>query len=316
MKVLAGVPARGVTRPASGAGAWLVGRALAAVAGALLLLAGGALSAPAAGASPRTVCCFRITLKVSGSAFGHYKKFQENANEGDYQYSWDGVAYGIAHLQSDVLVTDRGVGAGDLLERNDVVDYAGRPADREECSGGSHEAQGSYNGFVKTRYRFPDVGLGHTGWADFGRPFHSWELDCASLATNVLSDLNQAGSFPNGVFGWWAPREFFDNHHLWYSQGSAYSGLSARKLRKGGSQEGMCVLHQKSNKAYMDATGVSAILINVVHFPPDDLKRQQRRLSGFLGKSGTPEEDKGPIANLRQDWADGKRIPKNGCEKG
>src|SRR5947209_10864921 len=95
-------------------------------------------TAPVARASTRTVCCFRITVKVSGTAYGDYQKFEMNADQGRYQYDWDGAAFGLAHLQSGILVTDRGVGVGSLVETNQVVDYAGRPKDGDQagCSQG------------------------------------------------------------------------------------------------------------------------------------------------------------------------------------
>jgi hypothetical protein len=97
------------------------GRAtLVAVVGVALLL-GGALFSPAAQARPLTVCCFRVTVEVSGAAQATYHRIDPTDSQGNYDYGWEGTAYGIAHLQGSALRTDRGLGAGLLAgtERGD-----------------------------------------------------------------------------------------------------------------------------------------------------------------------------------------------------
>ena len=90
--------------------------ALVALAGMALML-GAALFSPAAQAGPRTVCCFRVTVEVSGAAQATYHRIDKTDSQGNYDYGWEGTAYGLAHLQGSALRTDRGLGAGYLREQ-------------------------------------------------------------------------------------------------------------------------------------------------------------------------------------------------------
>src|SRR2546423_13849264 len=88
----------------------------------LALLLGAGLFSPAAQARVRTICCFRVTVEVSGAAQATYHRIDKTDSQGNYDYGWEGTAYGIAHLQGSALRTDRGVGAGYLREQNQVMD--------------------------------------------------------------------------------------------------------------------------------------------------------------------------------------------------
>ena len=282
--------------------------ALVVLAGMALLL-GTALFSPAAQARPRIVCCFRVTVEVSGTARATYTRVDKTDSQGVYEYRWEGTAYGLAHLQGSALRTDRGVGAGYLLEENQVTDARccgdpDVPRDRHDpgCPG-AQGIQGIQSGRLalgKTRYSFPVIGLANGGMA-FGRPFESLELNCGSLATETLFDL-QAGNH-----AWQAPRQFFFN--------SSVKGLSARKLAMQRSQAVTCVEQsRRSANPRMSSEGFSAVSVKIVPFPASDLAHQQRRLAGFLGKF--IDWDRRPIAKLGVDFLAGRHTPGNGCHPG
>jgi hypothetical protein len=282
---------------------------LVVLAGVALLL-GAALFSPAAQARPLTVCCFRVTVEVSGIARATYRRVDPADSEGQYDYSWEGTAYGLAHLEGSALRTDRGVGAGYLLEENQVMDArcCGEPdvpRDRHDpgCPGAVPGVQGIQSGRLalgKTRHSFPVIGLANGGMA-FGRPFESLELNCGSLATETLFDL-QAGNR-----AWQAPRQFFFN--------TSVRGLSARKLAMRRSQAVTCVEQsRRSANPRMSSQGFSAVSINIVPFPASDLEHQQRRLAGFLGKY--INWYRRPIAKLSDDFLAGRHTPGNGCHRG
>jgi hypothetical protein len=282
---------------------------LALLAGMALLL-GSALFSPAAQARPLTVCCFRVTVEVSGTARAIYTRVDKTDSQGVYEYRWEGTAYGLAHLQGSALRTDRGVEAGYLLEENQVMDarccgYPDVPRDRHDpgCPGAVPGVQGIQSGRLalgKTRYSFPVIGLANGGMA-FGRPLESLELNCGSLATETLFDL-QAGNH-----AWQAPRQFFFN--------SSVRGLSARKLAMRRSQAVTCVEQsRRSANPRMTSSGFSAVSVKIVPFPASDLKHQQRRLAGFLGKF--IDWDRRPTAKLAYQFFAGKHTPGNGCHPG
>jgi hypothetical protein len=270
---------------------------------AMLLFAGAVLVSPAAQARPVKTCCFRITAQVTGEAQSRYKRVDPTDDQGNYIYKWDGTAYGLAHLQGSGLVTDRGVGAGYFQEQNGVTDGEGRPRDRTDpgCSQGDPTVS-ARDAFGKTRHGSPYITLGRHGGLAFDRPFEQWELNCGSLATETLDKLQE------GNADWFAPREFFFNTHI--------SGLSARKLAKGRSQEVTCIEKSRPRvEPRLFSLGFSAVSIKIVHFPADDLKHQQHRSAGFLGK--TPDFARArPIAGLEDDFFAGKKGPGNGCRKG
>jgi hypothetical protein len=272
---------------------------LATIAG----LAGAGLVSPAAQARPQETCCFRITVEVTGQAEAQYRRVDPTDDQGNYDYEWDGTAYGLAHLQGSGLVTDRAVAAGYLKEQNAVTDGEGRPRDRNDpgCSQGDAKLSGQAT-FEKTRHGSPFITLGPHGGLAFDRPFEHWELDCGSLATDTLIKLQE------GNADWFAPREFFSNSRI--------SGLSARKLAKGRSQKVTCVEKSRPNvEPRLFALGFSGVSINIVPFPADDLKHQQHRLAGFLGK--TPDfAVRRPIVSLEEDFWLGKKGPGNGCRSG
>jgi hypothetical protein len=274
---------------------------LVVLAGIALLL-GAALFSPAAQAQPRTVCCFRVTVEVSGEAQATYRRVDKTDSQGDYDYRWDGTAYGLAHLQGSALRTDRGVGAGYLSEENRVTDASGESRDRNDPGCPAQGVVGIQSGRMalgKTRYSYPLVGLFNGGMA-FGRPFEHWELNCGSLATETLFDL-QAGNH-----AWNAPRQFFFNANI--------RGLSARQLAMGHSQQVTCMEHsRRSANPRMSSQGFSAVFINIVPFPASDLEHQQHRLAGFLGKH--IHWDRRHIAKLGDDFLAGGRTPGNGCHK-
>ena len=291
-KALVGTPSA-MVRVARGA--MLVGLA------GMGLLLGATLFSPPAQARPLTVCCFRVTVEVSGEAHGVYTRVDPTDSQGLYAYLWDGTAYALAHLQGSTLRTDRGVAAGYLQENNGVTDSSGRPRDRNDpgCSQGPPVT--SARGLLgKTRYSFPQIGLGNGGLA-FGRPFEHWELNCGSLATETLFDL-QAGNR-----AWRAPREFFFHTNI--------RGLSARRLASGHSQQVTCV--EKSSRRSdprMHSFGFSAVSIKIVPFPATDLGHQQHRLAGFLGKP--INWGRRPVAKLIDDFFASRHTPGNGCHKG
>ena len=276
--------------------------ALVALAGIALLL-GAALFSPAARARPRTVCCFRVTGEVSGEAQATYTRIDKTDSQGDYNYNWEGTAYGLAHLQGSALRTDRGVGAGYLLEENRVTEASGQSRDRNDPGCPAQGVLGIQSGRMtlgKTRYSYPLVGLGNGGVA-FGRPFEHWELNCGSLATETLFDLQAGNRF------WQAPRQFFFHTNV--------RGLSARQLAMGHRQQVTCIEQsRRSANPRMSSQGFSAVSINIVPFPASDLKHQQHRLAGFLGKHIKWESSH--IAKLSDDFLAGRRTPGNGCHPG
>jgi len=277
---------------------------LVVLAGALL--AGAALGSPAAQARPTTVCCFRITVEVSGEAQALYTKVDRIDSQGSYDYLWGGTAYGLAHLQGSGLETDRGVAAGYLQELNKVTDGDGLPRDRTDpgCSQGEPTVS-SQLGLGKTRRGSPYITLGPHGGLSFDRPFENWELNCGSLATETFYDLRDEGNAD-----WSAPREFFSSSHI--------NGLSAGKLAKGRSQEVTCVEQSRPPAIpTMVSRGFYAVSIKIVPFPAGDLKHQQERLTGFLGKSRTADQwARTPTHKLGDEFFAGKKVPGNGCHKG
>jgi hypothetical protein len=277
--------------------------ALVALAGVALLL-GPALFSSAAHARSRTVCCFRLTVEVSGEVHSRYRKIDPTDDEGVYDYRWEGTAYGLAHLQGSVLRTDRAVAAGYLLEETQVTDGSGQPRDRHDpgcpAANGNAGIQSGRLALGKTRYGFPRIGLGVGGMA-FGSPFENWELNCGSLATDALDAL-QAGNH-----AWRAPREFFFDSHV--------RGLSAGKLAMRRSQQVTCVEKSRGGgDPRMEASGLSTVLIKVVPFPASDLKHQQGRLTNFLGKF--INWDRRPVSKLHDTFFAGRQTPGNGCHPG
>jgi hypothetical protein len=270
----------------------------------IALLLGAALCSPAAQALPRTVCCFRVTVEVSGAAQATYHRIDKTDSQGQYDYGWEGTAYGIAHLQGSALRTDRGVGAGYLREQNQVMDasccgYPDVPRDRHDpgCTGNTLSSRLALG---KTRYGYPLVGLSNGGMA-FGRPFEHWELNCGSLATETLFDLQAANH------AWNYPRRFFFDANI--------RGLSARQLAMGHTQEVTCIEHSsRGANPRMASFGFAAIGIKIVPFPASDLEHQQHRLSGFLGKGRN--WDARHIAKLADDFFAGRHTPGNGCHRG
>jgi hypothetical protein len=294
--------ARVGTPPATGGAA----RAAALIVlASMALLLGAALFSPAAQARPRIVCCFRVTVEVSGTARATYRRVDPTDSAGQYDYTWEGTAYGLAHLQGSGLRTDRGVGAGYLLEENQVTEASGQPRDRHDpgCPGSVQGVQGVQSGRLalgKTRHSFPVIGLANGGMA-FGRPFESLELNCGSLATETLFDLEA------GNHAWQAPRQFFFN--------SSVRGLSARKLAMRRSQAVTCVEQsRRSADPRMSSEGLSAVSVKIVPFPASDLEHQQHRLAGFLGKYISWYRR--PIAKLSDDFFAGRHTPGNGCHPG
>jgi hypothetical protein len=269
----------------------------------LALFAGAAIVSPTAQARSQTVCCFRITVEVSGEAQGLYTKVDPTDSQGLYDYKWDGQAYGLAHLQGSALQTDRGVAAGYLAEFNNVKDGEGRPRDRETPGCSSNTLTGRLE-LRKTRHGSPTVGLDPVGGLAFDRPFEHWELHCGSLATETGSMLDDANA------AWAAPRQFFFRGHI--------NGLSARKLAKGRSQEVTCVEQSRPPaEPRMFSLGFLAVSIKIVPFPADDLKRQQHRLAGFVGDRRDADYYKHrPVFKLQDDFFANKHVPRNGCRKG
>ena len=285
------------------------GRARAAavvvLAGIALLAGAAAVVSPAAQARPQSVCCFRVTVEVTGEVQTQYTRVDPIDDQGLYFYKWEGTAYGLAHLQGSVLVTDRAVAAGFLAEQNGVTDGEGRPRDRNEpgCSQGEMTGPGRYE-LGKTRHGSPFIWLGRLGAFAFDRPFEDWELKCGSLATEALDRLEEDNAH------WDAPRGFFNSVHI--------KGLSARQLAGGGSLEVTCVEQSKPPaEPRMLSHGFSADSIKIVHFPADDLKHQQHRLAGFLGERRDPDEYSGRhIDKLNNDFFTGRHVPGNGCHTG
>src|SRR4051812_46894434 len=97
--------------------------ALAGLATAAVTLAAAAALSPAAQARPRVVCCFRVTVNIDGKVQGDYTKVDRTDSQGRYYYNWDGTGYGIAHLKSSILETDRGVATAFFGEVNEVTDF-------------------------------------------------------------------------------------------------------------------------------------------------------------------------------------------------
>jgi hypothetical protein len=272
--------------------------ALVALAGLALFL-GAALFSPAAQARPLTVCCFRVTVEVSGAAQATYTRVDRTDSQGKYDYGWEGTSYALAHLQGPALRTDRGLGAGYLREQNAVTEASGELRDRHDpgCSGNELSSRLALG---KTRYGYPLIGLSN-GELAFGRPFEHWELNCGSLATETLFDL-QAG---NHAWNW--PRQFFFNGNI--------RGLSSRQLALRHTQQVTCIEHSsRGANPRMASFGFSAVAIKIVPFPASDLEHQQRRLAGFLGKGRN--WDARHIAKLADDFFAGRHTPGNGCHPG
>jgi hypothetical protein len=276
--------------------------AFALLAGMALLLGGGLFNSTAQ-ARPLTVCCFRVTVEVSGEAQATYTRVDRTDSQGEYDYRWDGTAYGLAHLQGSGLRTDRGVGAGYLSEENRVTDASGESRDRNDPGCPAQGIVGIQSGRMalgKTLYSYPLVGLSNGGVA-FGRPFEHWELNCGSLATETLFDLQE------GNRAWSAPRQFFFNGNV--------RGLSARQLAMRHSQKVTCIEQSRgSANPRMASSGFSAVSINIVPFPASDLEHQQHRLAGFLGKH--IHWDRRHTAKLSDDFFAGRHTPGNGCHPG
>lgn len=291
-------------------------RATARVAlAAMALLLGAWLFSPAAQARPRISCCFRTTVELTGRVEAFYTKVDPIDSQGQYSYTWEGAARGLAHLTriSDLkeLQTDRGVATGRLEETNMVTNSDG-PRDGSDpgCSQGDPVLTSDL--FVKTRRRWPLIVLDHGGFS-FGNPFEGWELKCGSLDTESFGDLEQGNpDFPG-------QRQFFDGTSI--ARGLS---LSARALAKGRSQKVTCYEHSSPpaeprppSAPRRRTTGFFAVTVTIVPFPADDLKHQQRRLAGFVGKFPAVLFDKNrPIEIAQEKFFDGERVPGNGCHTG
>jgi hypothetical protein len=229
---------------------------------------------------------------------------------GDYIQSWDGNAYGLAHLEGhppSYLVTDRGVASGTVFEINLVTDFneyhQGSPRDSNDpgCV-----APGDRNhdkrSFRKAQHGFPAIGLGPLGAFDFGKPYDSLIPDaCGSLSSEAGNYLREVG-----------------NHH-WMDYGNTYlrglaRGLSARALANGGSEKVTCVEHSRAQTATHKHSGFYASSVNIVYFPPEDLKRQQRHLTGFVGDM--PDITHRGVDKLENAWFTNDPASPNGCHKG
>lgn len=267
-----------------------------------------ALSSPTAHARPKSACCFRVIVEVTGEAHADYTRVDPHDDQGQYAYIWDGTAFGLAHLQGSTLVTDRGVGSGYLEEINNVMDYSGRPRDHFEngCPQGGFAYSGGRFELGKTRHGYPRIFLEYPeGWA-FGTPFEDWELHCGSLASEALQSLEE------GNANWAFPRQFFDYGHL--------GDLSARMLAKGRSQEVICIQQSRPPAGpRLQTIGFSAVSVAIVPFPAKKLKHQQEWLAGLLGEREEAADYEGasrPITRLSDKYFEGKPVPKNGCHPG
>jgi hypothetical protein len=274
----------------------------------MALLLGAGLLCPAAQAQPQVVCCFRITVELTGHVEASYTKVDPNDSQGQYKYRWDGAARGLGHLQgSSGFQTDRGVAIGFLDEENYVKDSEGRPQDRTDagCSQGEPVIS-RRDEFIKTRHDYPYIFLGRHGGFAFGNPFQQWELKCGSLDTYSYSDLRQGNlDFPG-------QRQFFDSTSI--RRGLS---LSARALAKGRSQTITCYEHSSPPAIPTRRTrGFFAVSVTIVRFPADDLKRQQRRLAALVGKLDVFNNKGRPMDILDEDFFEGKRVPGNGCHTG
>jgi hypothetical protein len=221
-------------------------RAVTAMAGLLLCCA-------SAQAAPRSGCCFKITLSVSGGAHLTYSRDSPSDDAGTYGYVWKGAAYGIAHIQGSALVTDRGVATGSLEEINGVKRSDGSlrndadpncVADRTTVSG---QRFGKVD-FEKAEAGYPDVTTGRHGGVIFSRSLDAYELICGSMATDAADLL--AEDNPR----WSSPRDFFGFHQI--------TGPSIGKLANRETQEIDCVEQaHPAPKGRLAASGSWALTI-------------------------------------------------------
>jgi hypothetical protein len=293
------------TPPETGGAARATARV--ALAGMALFL-GACFISPAAQARPRISCCFRTTVELTGHVEAFYSKVDPTDSQGQYAYTWEGEAHGLAHLTriSDLkeLQTDRGVASGRLEETNMVTNLDG-PRDGSDpgCSDGDPVL--TSDAFEKTRRRYPDLFLGPRGGFSYGNPFVGWELKCGSLDGESFGDLEQGNpDFPS-------QRQFFDSTSI--KRGMS---LSAKALAKGRSQKVTCYEHSSPPaQPRRRSVGFFAVTITIVPFPADDLKHQQRRLAAFVGKV-PPFHNSRPLDVAQQKFFDGERVPRNGCHTG
>jgi hypothetical protein len=274
----------------------------------MALLLGAGLLCPAAEARP-DVCCFRITVELTGQVEANYTKVDPTDSQGSYDYTWNGAARGLGHLQgSSGFQTDRGVETGFLDEQNFVTNSEGpRDSSDPDCKPGQ-ETGSARDVFIKTRHGYPNIFLGGHGGFGFGPPFIGWELKCSSLDTESNGDLRQGNpDFPG-------QRQFFDSTSISARRGLS---LSARQLAKGHTQTVTCYEHSSPRAIPTRRTiGFFAVMVTIVRFPADDLKHQQRRLTAFVGTRDEFTPMGRPMDRTAFKFFNGKPVPGNGCHTG
>jgi hypothetical protein len=282
-----------------------------AVLTALLLTAAVA----AAEADARGVCCFRVTVDITGdvnSDYGSSDPGQGDYTQGFYFYGWGGTAYGLARYNHGRLSSERGVASGYVAEGGSwkIVDSQGQEdpaAEQRACTPSpAHHSSGGDGQtldipLTKTKAGSPDIGVAGTQFLQFGNPYSGWEVpgyNCY-LGDNSNSDLR--GVNPH----WQNFTPFFDYHYL--------SGVSDTKLRHGGSQQLLCFEHGRRVLPERTTAGLYALYINIVHFPASKEKANLRRLHHKLG---TPTPQNNPAQAAQNKFASQGRagkVPVDGC---
>jgi hypothetical protein len=285
-------------------------RTLVGLAVLTALLLAAAIGAAEAGA--REVCCFRVTVDISGivsSDYGSADPDHGDYVQGYYFYGWNGTAYGLARYNHGLLSSERGVASGYLGEGGSwkIVDEHGQEdpaAEQRACvPRPAHHFSAGDGGqsfdipLTKTKAGSPDIGVAGTQFVSFGKPYSGWEVPGYNCYLGDYGNSDLRGVNPH----WKNGTPFFDYHYL--------SGVSNTKLRHGGSQQLLCFEHGRRVQPNWTTTGEYAIYINIVHFPASKEKANLRRLHDKLG---TPTPQNNPAETAEVNFAN-HEAPGEGC---
>lgn len=291
-----------------------------AVAGVLLLCAGTAAGVEHANApSDRTrataasggMCCFTLSIFADEELVARYNSPSKTAFKGDYTYGLQGTAYGLARLYPSlgatqgVHSTEGGVAQGFANESSRVT-FQGEPFG---CL--SSEPNGMFES-KKVAFRRAETGAPEydppTGHGDivatmgFGRPFGgggpfdsvcTWANDVENETYNVLRAGSPQARFLTAlqdgpIFG---------------------SGLSVGGLLEGQHQQDItCFQEASATNPPNEFFSKVVIVIDIVHYSPDDRKRLLRKLKSYIGHDPPSTNAAGELANKYE-----KTNHANGC---
>lgn len=248
------------------------------------VLVGPAASTASASGGVSHVCCFALTIDLSGAVLAEYRQTEYPNIRGMYSYDWHGTTYAMGYLvgRSHTWVSEHGVASGEATEMYTVSQAPGAYV-QPGCEPGFeafHNAylSGNKQRFIVERPGFPQFAPGADGenaTFGFGNPFESrkWRERCNSFGT-VESNVRLSNPELPGMF---------------LGDGILGRGITRSKLVKRESVQQACVQRGSIPAAQTDGGAVTGYLYykvyaNVVYFPPKDRGSRQRRLKHFVGQ--------------------------------